>query len=142
MLKASRALLRVATILGTVLGALILACVPVCFVIGCSTTIRDMLVEATKDGTVTIHSDADLGAEEIVLIFQIMFIILGVTLLLIGVAFVINAIIASKTRREPTRGRYIACIVTGALSTDFSLVAGILGLVNLGREERKKQFEE
>ncbi len=142
MLKASRSLLRVAAIVGTVCGALILACVPAFFIIGFSSTIRDMLVEAIDNGTITAHSDAGLGTEEIVLVFQIMFIVSGFVLLIIGVLCVVNAIIASKTRREPTRGRYIACIVTGALSTDFSLVAGILGLVNLGREERKKQFEE
>ena len=142
MLKASRALLRVAAILGTVLGALLLACVPAFFVIGFSSTIHDMLMEAMNDGSVNIHSDAGLDAEGIVLMLQIMFVTLGFTLLIIGVMCVVNAVIASRTRREPTRNLYIACIVTGALSTDFSLVAGILGLINLGREERRKKFEE
>ena len=142
MLKASRTLLRVAAILGTVLGALLLACVPAFFVIGFSSTIHDMLMEAMNDGSVTIHSDAGLDAEGIVLMLQIMFVTLGFTLLIIGVMCVVNAIIASRTRNEPTRGRYIACIITGALSTDFSLVAGILGLICLGREERRKKLEE
>lgn len=142
MFKSCRVLLRVATILGTICGALILACVPAFFIIGFSSTIRDMLVEAIDNGTITAHSDAGLGTEEIVLVFQIMFIISGFALLIIGVLCVVNAIIASKARREPTRGRYIACIVTGALSTDFSLVAGILGLVCLSREEHRKKLEE
>lgn len=128
-------------IVGTVFGALILACVPVFFVLGFSSTIRDMIVSAMEDGTITVTGD-DLPYEKLVILLQVMFIILGFTLLTIGVCCVVNAIIASKTRREPTRGRYVACIVTGALSTDFSLVAGILGLICLAREERRKKFEE
>ena len=141
MLKASRTLLRVAAIVGTVCGSLILACVPAFFIIGFSSTIRDMLVEAMKDGTVTVQGTS-ASYETIALVIQGMFIGLGFTLLIIGVVCVVNAIIASKTRNEPTRGRYIACIVTGALSTDFSLIAGIFGLICLAREERKKKLEE
>ena len=141
MLKASRSLLRVAAIVGTVCGALILACVPAFFIIGFSSTIRDMLVEAMKDGTVTVH-DTSASYETLVFIIQGIFVSLGFTLLIIGVMCVANAIIATRTRNEPTRGRYIACIVTGALSTDFSLIAGIFGLICLAREENKKKLEE
>ena len=142
MLKASRTLLRVAAILGTVCGALLLACVPVLFVIGVSPTIHEMLLEAIKEGTVTVHSSAGLTNEQIVLVFQVSFIATAVVLLIIGVMCVVNAIIATKTRNEPTRGRYIACIITGALSTDFSLVAGIFGLICLSKQERQKKLEE
>lgn len=141
MLKASRSLLRVAAIVGTVCGALILACVPAFFIIGFSSTIGDMLVEAMKDGTVTVHGTS-ASYETLVFIIQGIFVSLGFTLLIIGVMCVINAIIATRTRNEPTRGRYIACIVTGALSTDFSLIAGIFGLICLAREENKKKLEE
>ncbi len=141
MLKASRSLLRVAAIVGTVCGALILACVPAFFIIGFSSTIGDMLVEAMKDGTVTVH-DTSASYETLVFIIQGIFVSLGFTLLIIGVMCVVNAIIATRTRNEPTRGRYIACIVTGALSTDFSLIAGIFGLICLAREENKKKLEE
>ena len=141
MLKASKSLLRVAAIVGTVCGALILACVPAFFIIGFSSTIRDMLVEAMKDGTVTVH-DTSASYETLVFIIQGIFVSLGFTLLIIGVMCVVNAIIATRTRNEPTRGRYIACIVTGALSTDFSLIAGIFGLICLAREENKKKLEE
>ena len=141
MLKASRSLLRVAAIVGTVCGALILACVPAFFIIGFSSTIGDMLVEAMKDGTVAVHGTS-ASYETLVFIIQGIFVSLGFTLLIIGVMCVVNAIIATRTRNEPTRGRYIACIVTGALSTDFSLIAGIFGLICLAREENKKKLEE
>ncbi len=141
MFKASRSLLRVAAIVGTVCGALILACVPAFFIIGFSSKIGDMLVEAMKDGTVTVH-DSSASYETLVFIIQGIFVSLGFTLLIIGVMCVVNAIIATRTRNEPTRGRYIACIVTGALSTDFSLIAGIFGLICLAREENKKKLEE
>ena len=84
MLKASRSLLRVAAIVGTVCGALILACVPAFFIIGFSSTIRDMLVEAMKDGTVTVH-DTSASYETLVFIIQGIFVSLGFTLLIIGV---------------------------------------------------------
>lgn len=142
MLKASRALLRVATILGTVCGALILACVPALLVIGVSPTIHDMLVNAVNDGSIKVHSNVELTAQQIVLGLQIVFVSTAVVLLIIGVMCVVNAIIASKTREEPTRGRYIACIVTGALSTDFSIVAAIFGLICLSKQEQTKKLEE
>ena len=141
MLKASRALLRVAAIVGTVCGALILACVPFFFVIGFSSTIRDMLIKAMNDGTITTNTN-DLPFETIVLGLQIMFVALGFTLLTIGACCVVNAIIAVRTREEPTRGRYIACIVTGALSTDFSIIAAIFGIICLKRAERQKNIIE
>lgn len=141
MLKASRVLLRVAAIVGTVCGALLLACVPAFFVIGFSSTIRNMLVEAMKDGSITFEGN-DMPIETAVLVLQIMFIVLGFTLLLIGVACVINAVISVKTRNEPTSGRYIACIVTGALSTDFSVIAAIFGLICLHKAERQNKLEE
>ena len=141
MLKASKSLLRVASIVGTVCGALILACVPAFFIIGFSSTIGDMLIEAMKDGTVTFR-DTSASYETLVFIIQGIFVSLGFTLLIIGVMCVVNAIIATRTRNEPTHGRYIACIVTGALSTDFSLIAGIFGLICLAREENKKKLEE
>ena len=141
MLKASRVLLKVAAILGTVLGAIFLASVPVFLVIGFSTTIRDMLIEAFNNGTISTTFE-DASYETIVLVLQIVFISLGFVFLIIGGMCVANAIIASKTRNEPTRGRYIACIITGALSTDFSLVGGIFGLICLSRQQRKPEIEE
>ena len=140
MLKASRILLRVAAIVGTVCGALLLACVPFFFVIGFSSTIRDMLVQAMNDGTINTNTN-DLPYENVASALQIMFVILGFTLLIIGVCCVVNAIIAVRTRNEPTRGRYIACIVTGALSTDFSIIAAIFGLICLKKQERLKEIE-
>ena len=141
MFKACRALLRVATIVGTICGALILACVPAFFVIGFSNTIHNMLVDAMKEGTVTVEGTS-ASYETIAFVIQGMFIGLGFTLLIVGAMCVVNAILSLRTRNEPTRGRYIACIVTGALSTDFSLIAGIFGLICLGREERRKKLEE
>ena len=142
MFKASRTLLRVAAIVGTVCGALVLACVPVFFVIGCSSTIREMLIKAIDDGTIKAHTSVGLTSAEMVALFQAIFIMTAILLLVIGVMCVVNAIISVKTRNEPTRGRYIACIVTGALSTDFSLVAGIFGLICLSRGERQNKLEE
>ena len=141
MLNTSNVFLKVATIIGTIIGALFLASVPVYFVIGFSNVIHGMLVDAMNDGTITVQN-ANLSFEEIAVLLQGMFIGLGFMFLVLGGICVANAIISSITRREPTRGRYIACIITGAMSTDFSVVAGILGLINLSREKRQKEFEE
>ena len=140
MQKASRILLLVATIVSTVVGALLLACVPALFVLGVSPTIANMLRDAINSGE--IKNDPNVPVDTAILILQIVFIVTAVVLLTIGVCAVINAIISSKTRKNPTRGLYIACIVTGALSTDFSIVAGILGLITLSKQERNKQIVE
>ena len=94
-----------------------------------------------NDGTINTNTN-DLPYENVAIALQIMFVILGFTLLIIGVCCVVNAIIAVRTRNEPTRGRYIACIVTGALSTDFSIIAAIFGLICLKKQERQKRLEE
>ena len=140
MQKASRILLLVATIVSTVVGALLLACVPALFVLGVSPTIANMLRDAINSGE--IKNDPNVPVDTAILILQIVFIVTAVVLLTIGVCAVINAIISSKTRKNPTRGLYIACIVTGALSTDFSIVAGILGLITLSKQERNKEIVE
>ena len=140
MQKASRILLLVATIVSTVVGALLLACVPALFVLGVSPAIANMLRDAINSGE--IKNDPNVPVDTAILILQIVFIVTAVVLLTIGVCAVINAIISSKTRKNPTRGLYIACIVTGALSTDFSIVAGILGLITLSKQERNKEIVE
>ena len=140
MEKASRALLKVAAIFGTVCGALILACVPVMLVLGISPTIREMLTTAIEDGS--IHTDLDLPAAQIALGVQIVLIVTAVMLIFVGGCCVANAIISSKTREEPTRGRYIACIITGALSTDFSIIGSVFGLIVLKRKERRQKLEQ
>ena len=50
MLKASNALLKVAAIVGTIVGAIVLATVPFFLVFGFSPVIRDMLIEAMEQG--------------------------------------------------------------------------------------------
>lgn len=140
MQKASSTLLLVATIVSTVAGAIILALVPALIISGISPTISNMLREAIANGD--IKNDSSISADTAVLIIQTVFIVTGVMLATVGGCCVVNAVIASKTRRAPTRNLYIACIVTGALSTDFSLVAGILGLIALSRQERNQQIVE
>lgn len=140
MQKTSRTLLLVATIVSTVVGAIILALVPVLIILGVSPTISNMLREAIANGE--IKNDSSVSADTAVLIIQTIFIVTGVILTVVGGCCVVNAVIASITRRAPTRNLYIACIVTGALSTDFSLVAGILGLIALSRQERNQQTVE
>ena len=140
MEKAARTLLRVAAIVSTVVGALILACVPAFLVIGISPTIHQMLVKAIEEGT--IHTDVNVPAETIVIALQCIFISLAVVFIFLGGVCVANAIIASKTRNEPTKGRYVACIVTGLLSTDFSAIAAIFGLIVLSRKARRAKLEE
>ena len=143
MSKAISALLKAAMIVGTIVGALLLACCPGLFVLGFSPVIHDMLVTALEDGVIAVRGyGADLPYESLAFLIQAAMWSCGFSFLIIGVICVINAILASRTRREPTRKRYIDCIVTGALSTDFSSIAGILGLVSLTREERRKRFEE
>ena len=142
MEKASRTLLRIAVIFGTILGALVLACVPCLIVLGASPAIKDMLVEAITSGDVNVHSDFDLTAEQIATLIQVVLLVTAGLLIYLGAICVANAIISSKARNNPTEGLMIAAIITGALSTDFSLVGGIFGLICVKRRARRKQIEE
>lgn len=142
MLRISRTFLKIAKIVSTVCAGIMLACAPVMLVLGFSGTIHDMLLAAINDGTLTVSSSAGLTNEQIVAVFQGTYIASGFVLLFFGGVCLANALISSKTSREPTRNRYIACIVTGALSTDFSIPAAILGLISMKQEEQKPEIEE
>lgn len=140
MQKASKTLLLVATIVSTVVGALIIALVPFLIVLGVSPTIANMLREAINSGE--IKNDSSIPVDTVILILQTIFVVTGVILALLGASCVVNAIISSKARRAPTRNLFVACIITGALSTNFSLVGGILGLIALSKQESTKQIVE
>lgn len=142
MLRISRIFLKIATIVSTVTGAIILACSPVFLVLGFSSKIRDMVVTAINDGTINATSSAGLTTEQMVSVFQGSFIACGFVLIVLGIMCVVNAVLSSKTRSEPSKERYIACIVTGALSTDLSIPGAILGLIASKKEENNSQIEE
>ena len=102
-----------------------------------------MLITAIDDGTITVEGNLASGdAASIATILQVMFVILAFVFVILGVCCLINAIICSKTRSNPTRKFYIACIVTGALSTDLSIVGGILGLIVLNKQKPNEVEQE
>ena len=142
MLKSSCILLKIAMIFGTIIGSMILAMCPAFFAIGFSSHIHQLLVEAAQEGA--IYSSIDISDEATATAIQGVFIALAFVFLVLGGVCVANAIISSRTRNKPSENLYIACIVTGALSTGFSLVAGIFGLIclNKNKDQQKVVLEK
>lgn len=133
MKRASNILLRVGMILGFVCGGLLLLSSLVFIIYGVSPVIREMLIELYNSGDV----NTDLpNAESFATFFQTFFLTIGIIYVGLGVVCISSAIVNSITLREPTKSHYLACIILGAISTEISLVGGILGFVALNRENR------
>ena len=142
MERISNTFLKVGMIVSLVAGAIILCCVPVFFVIGFSSNIRDMILEDIDNGRISYQGNG-VTPEEFVTIMQVTFAALGFVMLIIGAICFANAFICSAARKSQTRGLYIAAIITGAMSTDFAIPGGVLGLISLSKKAKKQnQIEE
>ena len=138
MKKVSNIFLKVAHILGIIVGILLLVTFVGAVVASFLPETRDALIEIFQNNGVDFGDDP----ESLALMAQILMIVYSFVFIILGVICIIDAIVAKKTIENPTKGRYIACIILGAMSTDFSLVAGILGLISLNKENAQKQQEE
>lgn len=140
--RTSDTFLKVGMIVSIIAGAIILMSTPVFFVTGFSKSIREMIIENINNGTIAYDGNG-LTPEEFVTVMQVTFATLGFVMLLLGVLCFVNAFVSSAARRNKTHGLYIAAIITGAMSTDFSIPGGILGLISLSKEAKKNnQIEE
>lgn len=135
MERASSILLKIATIVGTIVAALLGVVTPLFIILGASPAIHDSLVQGFDNGDLAYQGFPD--SESAARFVQGVFLALGIVYAILVALCVANAIISSKARRLKTRNLYIAAIVTGALSTDLSLVGGIFGLIALKRKENK-----
>ena len=136
MERASRILIKVGMIVSIVYAAIMLFSSPFMIVMGVSSHIHDMIVDGVSNGEIY----SDLSPEQAAIVVQATLLSLGIMFIIFGLVGLIDAIIASKTLREPSKNRYIACIILGALSTELTLVGGILGLISLSRKNRKQDY--
>ena len=138
MNRISNTMLRIGMILCIICGAILLFCMPFLITMGVSPHIHEMIAEAVRNGDVNSDYAPDVAAG----VFQGIMLGYGIFCLIYGALCVASAIVSSKTLREPSRGRYIACIVMGCMSTGFSIAGGILGLIyqaRVARNERRQQ---
>ena len=138
MNRISNVMLRVGMILCIICGALLLFCTPFLITMGVSPRIHEMIAEAVRNGDVNSEYAPDVAAG----VFQGIMLGYGIFCLIYGALCVASAIVSSKTLREPSRGRYIACIVMGCMSTGFSIAGGILGLIYQARVARNERRQK
>ena len=138
MNRISNVMLRVGMILCIICGATLLFCTPFLITLGVSPHIHQMIVEAVENGSV----DSEYAPEIAAGIVQGTMLATGVFCLIYGALCVAAAIVSSKTLREPSRGRYIACIVLGCMSTGFAIAGGVLGLIYQARVARNERRQK
>lgn len=128
-------------IFSIIAAIIILPSSPILLIMGFSSEIREEVLNNIHNGTISYHGNG-MTPEEFVTVMQATFAALGIMMIVVGIACVINAIISSLAMRKGTRGLYIAAIITGVLSTDFSIPGGILGLILLSRDKNKSEFDK
>lgn len=94
--------------------------------------------EFIKEGIESGAIDTDAkDPETAVAIAQGIFIALGVTFVLFGIAAIPSMVLSSKARNSKSIGLFIAVIILSAVSfTEFGIAGGILGIVATKREAR------
>ncbi len=131
-------MLRIGMILSIIAGAILLFVTPFLIVTGVSSQIHQMIVEAVESGDI----NSDYAPEVAATVVQAMLLTYGIITLVFGALCVAAAIVNSKTLREASRGRYIACIVLGTMTTGFAIAGGILGLIADARIRRDQAREQ
>ena len=139
MKRASNIVLLVGQIFGIVMSVVCFLTAIACFVCCSIPEVHQALVELFENNGVDFGG---MDAEALVIFLQSMIVTSGIMMLLLGVVCIVDAIVAANTIKEPTKGRLIACIILGVFSTDITIVGGILGLIALGKEERRKALEQ
>ena len=138
MNRISNTMLRIGMILCIICGAILLFCTPFLITMGVSPHIHEMIAEAVRNGDINSEYAPDVAAG----VFQGIMLGYGIFCLIYGGICIASAIVSSKTLREPSRDRYIACIVFGTMSTGFATAGGILGLIYQARVARNERRQK
>ena len=124
-------------------GAIILAAFAAIFIVegvAFATLGSGVIHEALKEGIIngSIRTSFDTtDPEKAAVSIELTFTILGYAFLGVGTLCVPASIFGFITAARPSRERYIACIVLGALSfVPVCLIGGIMGLVSIHREQQ------
>lgn len=137
MKKASNILLKIAHILGLIMGIFLLVCFVPAMCLAFIPQARESLVLEFQNNGVDFGDDPELLATIGMLI------ILGYSLIFVvmGVLCIVVSAITKKAMQNPSRGGYIACIIVGAMCMDVSVVGGILGLIALNKQKKSEEIE-
>ena len=131
-MRALRKISEVFLIVGEVFSFVYMATfliMSIVFFIAGSPLCTDLIVKGIEEGR--INSSVGGGTpEEMATYVQLIFVLLAITFVIWAVLTLVNALIAIKARKTPSKSLYVANIVLGLLScVEFNLVGGILGLI-------------
>ena len=135
MKKLSNTFIKIVVILSLVIVGLLLLSGIVCIVLGVLPPIHDAIREG-YDPSANPNGFPD--ADTAVYFYLGMMVGAGATCLLFVPLCIANAVVSNKASKEPSKGRYIACIILGSMTSKFTLAGGILGLIAQAREDRNK----
>ena len=138
MRKASNILLKIGMILNIVLAVLLVVSAALSIVVGVSSAIHEMIIDGVNNGDI----QSNLTAEQAAILVQSLALSFGICSAIFAVVATIGAVISSQTLREPTKGRYIACIVLGAFASNVTTVGGVFGLIADGQDRRRARAIE
>ena len=138
MKRASNILLKIAHIFGLVMGILLLLCFIPAIIIAFLPEARDAMVQVFQNNGIDFGDDPEVLA----MVGQIIIITYSLVFVILGSLSIIDAVVSKKALENPTKGRLIACMILGLMSTDFSFVGGLLGIFALSKENHQKKLEE
>ena len=138
MKRASNILLKIAHIFGLVMGILLLLCFIPAIIIAFLPEARDAMVQVFQNNGIDFGDDPEVLA----MVGQIIIITYSLVFVILGSLSIIDAVVSKKAMENPTKGRLIACMILGLMSTDFSFVGGLLGIFALSKENHQKKLEE
>lgn len=137
MKKASNILLKIAHIFSLVMGILLLISFVPMICVAFLPQVRESFIQVFVNNGVDFGDDPEIAAT----VAQILMISYALIFVFLGAMCIVNAAICKNTINAPTKGRYIACIILGAMSTDISVIGGILGLIALSKENNQQKLE-
>ena len=133
MRVASNVLLKLGRIFSIICAVMFLVCVPIFLTVFLLPDFHDQFIAYLQ----SIGIDGDGSAEALSIILMVYVVAIVVILVIAAVLMFIAASFCSKALHTPSKGRYIACIIIGAMSMNLVLIGGIFGLIAQSREDRQ-----
>ena len=137
MEKASKIFLKIGFIVALVLGIILVICGPVVLVVAFLPEVREALIAFYEENPTTYDYE-NIYPEDAALWAQILMSLSSFGFIITGALCIVSGVIAQKAGKEGTRGRYVACIIFGALTIQFILLGGIFGLVDSNQKLRRR----
>ena len=135
MKRLSRTFLNVGIVISWIAVGVLAFTGLVCIIAGVLPPIHDAIRTGIENGNVqSDFPDADTA----IAFYIAVMVTSGVVCLMFIPLPIINAVLSKKALTNPTRGLYISCMIFGSINSKFTLAGGILGMIALARENRRK----